>query len=203
MDFLQWVPLLSALGAAGVVGTWVGGGRARREVRSAILTAIANTESERWAEDPDGSGYPRFVAALRELETAALIARVPKGAVHHYVVLAEAARNLSDDAVEFFPGDTSFWGPIDGYFDTLVRDSAAVLTRLAWNPCRGRLKLRWSLRRLRARALKFDDAAVKRRLATGQKRHGVLPGKLSQLPGVKDPPLAVQLPKKPDEAKAE
>ena len=63
--------------------------------------------------------------------------------------------------------------------------------------------MRWSLRRLRARALKFDDAAVKRRLATGQKRHGVLPGKLSQLPGVKDPPLAVQLPKKPDEAKAE
>jgi hypothetical protein len=196
-QFLEWVPLLGALGVGGAIGNYVGAGRSRREVRSAILQAIANTEKERWSKDPDGNDYSEFVIALRELETASLIARVPRDAVHHYVVLAEAARILSDDAVDFFPGDSSFWGPIDGYFDTLVRNSAAVLTRLAWSPWRARIKLRWNLRKLRARALKFDDETIRWRLAAAQKRRGPLPGKLGELPGIEDPPQYVQIPKKP------
>jgi hypothetical protein len=134
---VQWIPLGSAVGGLGVgsaIGTWFGAGRARREVRSDVLKALATTESKRWAEDPDSHDYPEFVTAVRGLETAALIARLPRRAVLHYVVLADAARHLSGDSVDYLPAENDFWGPIDGRFDTLVRDAAEVLTGLTWRP---------------------------------------------------------------------
>lgn len=192
MDFLQWVPLLSALGAGGAIVGWVGAGKARRELRSAVLQAVTVVETERWAHDPDSADYPKFVAAVHELETAALVARIPREAVRHYVVLAEAARQLSDEAVDFDPGDETFWGGIDGYFNTLVRDATEVLIKLAWNPWRQRATLPWDLEKLRDRALKFDDSRIVWRLAGAQKAHGVLPGPLGQLPGIEDPPATVE-----------
>ncbi|BBX25715.1 hypothetical protein [Mycolicibacterium alvei] len=191
MDPLELVPLLGALGAGSVIGNWFGGGRSRREVRSGILRAIATTETKRWATDPDSTDFGDFITAVRDLETAALVARIPRLAVRHYVVLAHAARQLSDDGVDYFRDENDFWGPIDGYFDTLVRDSADVLTRLAWRPWWTRLGLRLDLRNLRTRALEFDDQRLQRRLAGAQKAYGALPGKLGQLPGVKDPPQFV------------
>ena len=193
MDLVvEFAPLLGALGAGSVIGTWLGGGRSRREMRSAVLNAIAVTETKRWATDPDSTDFGEFVNAIRDLETAALVARIPRRAVHHYAVLAHTARHLSDDDVDYFPGDTDFWGPIDGYFDTLVRDAADVLTRLAWRPYWTRLVLRNDLKKLRTRALAFDDGKLKWRLASAQKAHGPLPGELGQLGGIKDPPQFVK-----------
>jgi hypothetical protein len=167
---------------------WVGAGKARRELRSAVLNAITVVETERWARDPDSADYPKFVAAVHDLQTAALVARIPRIAVRHYVVLAEAARQLSDDAVDFDDADQTFWGGIDGYFATLVRDAAEVLTQLAWSPARMRLTLPRDLEKLRRRALQFGDAKIEWRLAGAQKAHGGLPGALGQLPGIEDPP---------------
>jgi hypothetical protein len=186
-QFLEWVPLVGALGIGSVIGNWVGGGRARREVRSGILKALATTENKRYCKDPNWKDYPEFITAIRELETAALIARIPSPAVHQYVVFAEAARKLSEDSVQFFPGDESFFGRVDGYFDKLVRDSAEVLTQLAWSPWQARVTRRWNSWKLRKRALQFDDEKIRRTLAAGQKAHGVLPGPLGELQGIEDP----------------
>jgi hypothetical protein len=94
--------------------------------------------------------------------------------LRHYVVFAEAARHLSDANVDFDPADQSFWGGIDGYFDTLVRDAAEVLARLAWSPLRARVTLRTDLKKLRTRASEFENPInpIKWRLAGAQKRHG-------------------------------
>jgi hypothetical protein len=97
MDVLQWVPLLGALGIGSVIGNWFGAGYARREVRSGVLKAIAATEKTRWAA---AHHYPDFRDAARDLQTSALIARIPREAVRHYLVFAEAARRLSDDSFD-------------------------------------------------------------------------------------------------------
>ncbi|HEY0227316.1 MAG TPA: hypothetical protein VGC05_13195, partial [Mycobacterium sp.] len=132
MDVLQWVPLLGALGVGSVIGNYIGAGSARREVRSGVLKSMAATESRRWAGTSD---YRDFVIAVRDLETAALIARVPRHAVRHYLVLAEAARHLSDASFEQFGGgDELGAGGIDGYFADVVRAAAEAITRLAWRP---------------------------------------------------------------------
>lgn len=112
--------------------------------------------------------------------------------MRHYVVLAHAARLLSDEAVDYLPHENDFWGPIDGYYDTVVRDSAKVLTLLAWRPWWMRLVLAVELKKLRARTLKFDDADIRWRLASAQKAHGALPGELGRIPGIVDPPQFVK-----------
>lgn len=194
MDFLEWVPLLGALGIGSVIGNYVGAGRTRREVRSGVLKAIAKTETERWAGAPDSKDYPDFVSAVRDLETSALIARIPRHAMRHYLVLAEAARRLSDDAFDVQYPEEVLAGPIDGYFDDVVRDAAEILTRLAWRPWWTRVTLRRKLKNLRSRAASFDESDIKRRLASGQGAHGKLPGPLGELPGIKLPPPIVELP---------
>ncbi|WP_100514693.1 hypothetical protein [Mycobacteroides abscessus] len=193
------VSLLGAVGAGSVIGNWFGGSRSRRELRSGVLNAIAVTETKRWASDPDSSDFGDFVTAIRDLETAALIARMPRQAVHHYVVFARAARLLSDDNVEYLPGEEDFWGPIDGYFDTLVRDFAEVLTRLVWRPWWTRLRLLLDLSILRSRALEFDDQRIRHKLASAQRSHGTLPGKIGKLPGTKDPRQSIKPSKKNSE----
>jgi hypothetical protein len=187
VDFLQWVPLLGALGIGSVVGNYVGAGRARREVRSAMFKTIAEVEKRRWCQHPDGADYPEFLAAVRDLETAALIARLPRTAVQHYVVLAHTARSLSNDAVDFDPTDQTFWGSINGDFDEVVRDTTRVLSRLVWNPWRARLAMHGSLKALRGRAVNFEDARIRRTLAEIQKERGALPGPVGRLPGIAPP----------------
>ncbi|CKH13588.1 hypothetical protein PXH78_26895 [Mycolicibacterium smegmatis] len=197
-NLLQYAPLLGALGVASLIGNWFGGGRSRREVRSAVLKALRETESQRWATEPDHVGFRDFITAVHDLETAALIARIPRKAVHHYVVLAHAARGLSEDAVDYFPDLKGYSGPINGYFNTLVRDAAGVLTGLAWHPWWSRIVLLRSLRNLRNRALEFKDEEVRWALATAQKQHNPLPGPLGEIEGVEDPPQIVEPSGKPD-----
>jgi hypothetical protein len=61
---LQWVPLLGALGIGSLIGNYVGAGKARREVRSAVLSALATTENTRWAGQ-SRTGQPPFRTAAR------------------------------------------------------------------------------------------------------------------------------------------
>lgn len=183
--------LLGGLGAGSIISQYANSGKARRELRSAVLEAIVRLEQERWAHEHDSADYPKYIAALRGLETAALVARIPRDAVLHYVVFADTARRLSED--EFREFDDDLWaGPIDGYFDNLVRDSARLLTTLVWSPWRSK-PTRWTkLRALRKRGLEFDGADIRWRLAAAQKAHGALPGKLGRIPGIQSPPQIVK-----------
>jgi hypothetical protein len=54
--------------------------------------------------------------------------------------------------------------------------------------------LRRELENVRSRALSFDEVDIRRRLASGQQAHGVLPGPLGQMPNIKLPPPFVELP---------
>ncbi|WP_144418324.1 hypothetical protein [Mycobacterium sp. EPa45] len=188
MDFVQWIPLISALGVGGAIGGWVGASRQRREVRGGVLNAIAATESKRWA---GAYGYREFSAGLRELETAALVARVPRSAVQHYIVFADAARCLSDDSYEEHDGDEEMGaGAVNGYYASLVRHAAEIVTQLAWRPWLTRISLRRRLNSLRARVMAVNDSDVQQRLALCQRVQGILPGPLGELPGTKSlPPM--------------
>lgn len=188
MDVLQWVPLLTALGISGLIVGWAGAGKARREVRSGVLKALAATESSRWA---NGVNYREFNTAIRELETAALVARVPRNAIQHYSVLAEAARRLSDDSYEEHDGDEEMGaGAINGYYANLVRDGAEIITRLAWHPVRSRVRLTKDLKFLIAQVEELDDSDIEQTLAGAQRVHGALPGRLGQIDGIRSlPPM--------------
>jgi hypothetical protein len=184
MDILQWVPLLGALGIGSVIGNWFGAGRARREVRSEVLRALAAAETKRWAGSAE---YIEFVTALRELETAALVARVPRQAIRHYLVLVDVARHLSDDSFEARGGDEEMGaGGINGHFADVLRDAAEIVTRLAWRPWWSRMSLRQDLSRLRTRAsqiaaLDKGEDRIHWYLAGSQRTYGVLPRPLGDV----------------------
>jgi hypothetical protein len=182
VNFVQWVPLVAALGVGSVIGNYVGAGKARREVRSAVLKALASTENARWIGLAESNEYRHFREALRELETAALIARIPRLAVQHYTVLAVTARGLSDEDYEDKGGDEDMGaGGIESSFARVVRDSAEIVTQLAWRPWLSRVRYRVDLKRLRERAAAIDAADVKRQLASAQYSQGRLASPLSEL----------------------
>jgi hypothetical protein len=189
VDLVQWLPLVGGLGVGSVIGNYVGGGRARREVRGAVLKAIEATETTRWAP----TNYREFRTAYREVETTALIARIPRAAVQHYLVFTEAGRQLSDESWEERDGDEEMGaGGIDAYFADLVQGAAETITRLAWRPWWTRLRLPSDLKSLRDQAQKLgeEQSNIKRMLAHGQRNHGLLPGPLGEIPGIKlEPPF--------------
>lgn len=186
MDIATLASLATALGAAGAVGQYVGASKDRREVRSAFLDAVGAVEDTRFAKTPNGEDYPEFVAALRGLETAALIARIPERAVHHYVVLARAARYYSDGTVAYDPVDEDFFGSISPEFDAVLRDTARLLTTLAWSPWKMKPTLRLRLRKLRNRVVELlDTKGLKQDVGLAQRYLGVLPGPLGQLLHIK------------------
>lgn len=81
---------------------------------------------------------------------------------------AHFARRLSSDAVEFDQFDHTFWGFINDDFNEIVRDSARILTQLAWAPWKSRLSLRRSIKKLSARVLQIQDTKFKRKLSETQ-----------------------------------
>ena len=103
-------------------------------MRSEVLRHLSSTEHARWA-GPSSSDPPlsQFTDSIRELETAAIIARVPRRPLVLYVHLASAARNLSDTDVEEEQGwDES--GGIEPELSRFVRTAASEVSRLIWSP---------------------------------------------------------------------
>lgn len=175
---MQWLPLVGGLGVGSVIGNYIGAGRSRREVRSAVLKELAAVERARWIGD-DSNDWQAFRDSLHSLETSALVARVPRLAVQHYIVFASAARHLSYDSYQESGGSEDMGaGGINGHFARDVRDVARILTSLAWSPWLARPGLRWRLRRLRRRAFSHDDVDVRGALGDAKYMHGELPGPL-------------------------
>lgn len=193
LETIEWRPIISSLGVGGafggIFGNWIGRSSERRKIRSGVLSAIAKVEDRRWSENPDGEDYPALRTAIYKLEAAAVVARIPRRALAHYVVLASAAHSLS--AENWYP---ELGGTLDQYFGATIQDAAEVLVALVWHPWRGRLALRLRLGILRRRIYQIvhDDPKMIRALAGAQKSHRPLPGQLGRLPGVEDPPLYVR-----------
>jgi hypothetical protein len=84
---------------------------------------------------------------MRKLQTAALIARLPRDAVWEYSVLGQAARWSSDEAWER-DADPDWGGGIDGHLAGAVREAARAVAVMAWSPT---LLHTWRWRRAKKR----------------------------------------------------
>jgi hypothetical protein len=166
MDLATGVSLLGAVGAGSVLSQYASGGRQRRELRAQVLTALRACESERWVS-VDEKRDVRFPDRVRDLEAAALVARLPRRAVSQYASLSLVAHWLSSDAAE---DDEDGRGGIPGKFSDIVRESAALVTGLTWSPRRSRWRMNRRVDELNARADELGDKEVERRLENARAR---------------------------------
>lgn len=175
---LEAIPaLLGALGLGSVATQFLLGGRSRREVRSEVLAQLAVTENARWG----GTGavpFSQFLNEVRSLETASLIARVPRAAVLNYVVLAHAGKLRSQELLDQHggPEDDETGGEtawLNRELGDLVRDSAWLMTKLAWSPWMGRATLRYRLKQVRGRIGALDEHK-REFVRAGERIHGRL-----------------------------
>jgi len=94
-----------------------------------------------------------FQTSMRKLQTAALVARLPRDAVWEYAVLAQAARWLSEEEWER-TGDPETGGGIDGYLAEAAREAARAVAAIAWSPAPMHT---WRWRRAKKRV---DDSSL-------------------------------------------
>lgn len=147
------VSILAALGAGSVVGHWVAGGKDRRAARATALERLGAVEEARWVEKGRDEDHTRFRTAARQLEAAALIARVPRRAVILYLQYAEAALTSVHQEIEDRGGDPYRQVGISVGSDEVVAQAASVVSRAAWSsPTTRWVWLRWRLRRVRRKA---------------------------------------------------
>lgn len=134
-DLTVAVPLivsaLSLLGIGSLLGQWVAGAKDRRAARADVLAKLGAVEVARWWIDGPEADGPRLVAAIRALETSALLARVPRSAVIPYAQLSMAALWEMQHDVES-RGDPEFVGLASSISD-VVTDAAAIVSRAAWS----------------------------------------------------------------------
>jgi hypothetical protein len=99
-DVATLTSIAGAIGVGSILGGWVTGSKDRRSVRAAALAALGSVERARWAESCD---FPAFRQTTRDLETAALLARIPRAVVREYLILAMVARWDSDESNDIDP----------------------------------------------------------------------------------------------------
>ena len=169
MDATLVISLLGALGLGSVVGQYVASMAERRGVRAAALGALASTENARWSGE--GRANVSFPEAARSLESAALVARLPRRAVTQYLTLAYAASWLSHESWEHDP-DPEYGGGINTELANVVRRSATLLTDLAWAPRLQRLRLRRRMAEIETIADDISSKDVIRALRSARLRQG-------------------------------
>jgi hypothetical protein len=115
MDLSGIGPIIGALGIGSLATQYLMAARSRRELRGAVLKELTAVERARWVGSAGCGDWREFRTALHSVETAALVARIPRRAVQHYLVFAQAARWLSEESFEERGGDEDFGaGGIDG-----------------------------------------------------------------------------------------
>lgn len=134
--------IIGALGIGSFAGQYLIGSQQRRQLRSEVLRHLASTERTRWAgalsSDPS---FQQFKDSIRELETAAIIARVPRRPLRLYIQLATAARLMTA-------------------LSRCVRSSAAQLSRLMWSPWLARACMKRRTDEIEREAQGLDDSVV-------------------------------------------
>jgi hypothetical protein len=151
--------VLGALGIGSVIGQWIAGGKDRRAARAAVLEKLQAVEVARWLTDDKSEAEEnmRLRAAGRELEIAALVARVPRAAVIPYVQLAPAGLWILHGKIEHGEHPDDAW--IQQDMSDAVRDAAEIVSKAAWSsrPAR-RLWLPWRLRATRRAIDNISDS---------------------------------------------
>jgi hypothetical protein len=127
------VSVLGALGVGSVIGQWVAGGKDRRAARAAVLDKLGAVEAVRWYEGDRTADSEKLVAAIRELETAALVARVPRAAVVPYAQLAAGGLWYMHDEVERTGGDDDM-AALSWPVSDAIHGAAEIVSRAAWSP---------------------------------------------------------------------
>lgn len=157
MDIASVTSIIGALGIGSFIGQYLIGSQQRRQLRSDVLRCLSNTEKNRWA-GPASTDPKRaeFNESIRELETAALIARVPRKTLVTYMRLAIAARGMSEIGVAEGMGYEEDGG-INAVFADIVRDSAAHVTHSLWSPWIAGITAPRRLRELRRRTQGIDN----------------------------------------------
>ena len=163
IDLGSAAALLGTLGIGSVVGQYLSDAKDRRTARAEVLHALSVVESARWA--PRLEGEPSFRDASRQLQTAALIARVPRRLLVEYLTLAQAAAWLSAESWRESGGD-EYGNGIDGYLGDSVRFGAQGLADLIWAPLlQRRFVERRGLRRVRQSLLTIENKSTLREIA--------------------------------------
>lgn len=153
------VSVLTAVGFSSLLTQWASGGNDRRASRAAALNALRKVEEERWFGV--GTDPATFKAAIRELETAMLLARVPAAPVALYVALASAAHQVTRLDYQADPREDG--GTLSISLADFVRRTARIVLRYIWSP-RGlhrapdRIKLRYV--KSRAKRMKGDTGRI-------------------------------------------
>lgn len=149
VDAATFIALLGALGLGSILAQFVSGGIQRRELRSRVLAALDACENARWANLSSDPPATSFAERARELQAAALVARVPRAAVAQYLWLSFAGFWLSCESAEEDPYGE---GGIPARFSDAIRASASVLVDVTWRPALTRIQLSKRLRRVGAKA---------------------------------------------------
>lgn len=126
------VAILGVLGVGSILGQYIGSSKDRREARAQVLGALSDAERGRWIGTDGPIARSEFETSVRKLQTAALIARLPRDAAWEYAVLSQAARWASEEAWEQDP-DPETGGGIDKYLADANREAATAISALAWS----------------------------------------------------------------------
>jgi hypothetical protein len=130
VDVSTIVALLGTLGFGSVIGQWFGASKDRRTARAAVLKELGSVELARWYEKgPEDDGV-RLHVAIRALETAALIARLPRPAIRNYAQLATACLSYVQGKVE--DGEHLEVAGISMDFSDVVHDAGEIVSKAAW-----------------------------------------------------------------------
>ena len=154
-DVMQAVQVIGTLGLGSVLGQYLSSGGQRRKTRADVLVALAACEQARW--HPHNEGEPTLVTTGRDLQTSAMLARVPPQPVRVYLGIAGAASRASRDFWERH-GDDESGGAIDTDMALLASDAAAMISDLAWAPWRHRWRLKARIEHLKSRTSEVQQA---------------------------------------------
>lgn len=159
------VSIAGALGIGSLLGQWIAGSKDRRQVRANALAALAEVESARWANADDyQTSAKTFTRYVRELQAAALIARLPREVTRTYLALARLGRWLSVDDVEREEIDPEYAGGINADIADIIRDGARLMSDAVWAPAPWRhIRISRRVRDLDTRIKNLGMPSVERR----------------------------------------
>jgi hypothetical protein len=168
-DLNAAVSAIGGLGAGSVLAQYLSAGKDRRSSRATALEALGQVEDSRWVPRPKGA--PSFALAARSLQTAALLAHVPRRLLTEYLVLSQAAYWMSNKAFNEgrYPEDEG--GAINAELSRAVREAAQGLADILWAPRITRQIIqRRALKRVARRVQEVGDDDDKSAIARSRER---------------------------------
>lgn len=164
------VSILGALGIGSAFGQWIAASKDRRANRAAVLDKLRRVEELRWTDTGDLTGGPTLLSAVRDLEVAALLARIPRSVVLQYGQLAVAGLWTMHDDIESGKHPEEVGLDID--MSNAIHAAAEVVSRAAWStPASRWLWLRRHMRRTEKLVEKIEDRGFRRQVASA--RHSI------------------------------